>query len=479
MRKLFWRSLIFALVVCLSLVLVSCGSSDPTIEVSEDGYWVINGEKTDVKAEGEKGDTGTQGAQGEDGKTPDFKIEDGELKVSYDGGNTWTSLGPVSGGSGSSSDENPQGLDFCLKDDGTYSVGIGNAIYLSEITIPSTYNGRAVTEIGVFCPEDVGESTRLKKINIPDSIITIGERAFNDCWKLTSVTIPDSVAEIGDNAFFYCESLTSVVIGNGVTEIGESAFSYCTSLTSFTVSADNQSYKDIDGNLYTKDGKTLIQYAAGKSDTIFTIPDGVETIGDSAFCDCTSLTSVTIPDSVTSIGSHAFEYCFKLVEVINKSSLNITAGSRDYGYVGYYAIEVHNGESKIVNADNYLFYTYNGTNYLLGYVGNETDITLPESYNGENYEIYNFAFDDCRSLTSVVIPDSVTTIGEWAFEYCTSLTSVVIGNGVTEIGDYAFNSEILTDVYYVGSEEEWANIIIGSESYWLNEATIHFNYIGE
>ena len=103
-----------------------------------------------------------------------------------------------------------------------------------------------------------------------------------------------------------------------------------------------------------------------------TIPDSVTSIGDRAFYYCRNLTSVVIPDSVTSIGDRAFSECYKLVEVINKSSLDITAGSSSYGYIGYYAIEVHSGESKIKNVNDYLFYSFNGVNYLFGYVGSWT-----------------------------------------------------------------------------------------------------------
>ena len=196
-----------------------------------------------------------------------------------------------------------------------------------------------------------------------------------------------------------------------VKEIGSYAFENCTSLTSIT------------------------------------IPNSVTIIGEEAFWGCTSLTSITIPNSVTSIGEWAFEYCYKLVEVINKSSLNITKGSDDYGYVAYDALEVHTGESKIVNKDGYLFYTVGGVNYLVTYVGNDTELILPESYNGEDYVINRCAFYNNDKITSVTIPNSVTSIGYEAFSSCTSLTSITIPNSVTSIGTYAFfNCDSLTSI---------------------------------
>ncbi len=111
------------------------------------------------------------------------------------------------------------------------------------------------------------------------------------------------------------KTVTGIIVPDYVTSIGSYAFQDCTSLTSITVAEENTAYKSVDGNLYTKDGKTLIQYAFGKKDTSFTVPDGVTSIGNSAFEDCSSLTSVVIPDSVKTIGSNAFRDCASLTSV--------------------------------------------------------------------------------------------------------------------------------------------------------------------
>ena len=148
-----------------------------------------------------------------------------------------------------------------------------------------------------------------------DKVMGIGEWAFSDCNSLTSAVIPDSVTSIGEYAFYSCNNLSSVVIGDSVTSIGDYAFWGCDGLTDITVSSKNAAYQSIDGNLYTKDGKTLVQYAIGKTDTSFTIPNSVTSIGDEAFSGCESLTSITIPDSVTSIDAWAFYACYSLTDI--------------------------------------------------------------------------------------------------------------------------------------------------------------------
>ena len=326
----------------------------------------------------------------------------------------------------------------------------------------------------------------LRSVTVTGGNIPYG--AFSYCSMLTSITLGDSVTSIGGIAFSNCTGLTSVTIGDGVTSIGNSAFARCTSLTSITI----------------PDSVTSIgQYAFDKCTSLrsVTIDDGVTSIGNYAFRDCMGLTSVTIGDSVTSIGSAAFRYCYKLVEVYNKSSLNITIGSEDNGYVGRYAKAVYTEPyvSKLsTDEDGYILYTDGEEISLIGYTGNDTVLTLPAGiteinqgafYHNEKISIESvtvpdsvtrigmnafegclietaiipaiacsfiansalrsvtitsgtsigeWAFYDCTSLTSITIPDSVTSIGESAFSYCTSLTSITIPDSVTSIGKQAF-----------------------------------------
>ena len=350
----------------------------------------------------------------------------------------------------------------------------------------------------------------LASVTMGNGVTSIGAYAFFNCTSLTNVTIPDSVTSIGDEAFYECYKLVEVInksnlnITKGISDNGYLGY------YALKVKTDGQSdivnkndylfytYNNInyllgyvgnDTNLNLPENYNGENYKIYKqafngctSLTSVTIPDSVTSIGNSAFYNCTSFTSVTISDSVTiigedtfhgcysltsiiipnsviSIGKYAFLGCNKLVEVINKSNLNITKGSSDNGYVGYYALKVKtDGQSDIVNKNDYLFYTYNNINYLLGYVGNDKNLNLPENFNGENYQIYKYAFFNCTSLKSITIPDSVTSIGDSAFKNCNSLTSVTIGNGVTSIGEEAFYYCTSLKAVNITDIAAWCNI---------------------
>ena len=301
----------------------------------------------------------------------------------------------------------------------------GGCSSLTSINIPDS-----VTSIGDFT---FNNCSSLTNITIPNSVTSIGYYAFDGCSSLTSINIPDSVTSIGDNAFNSCSSLTSINIPDSVTSIGDKPFGFCFSLTNILVDVNNNHYSSLDGNLYDKSKRTLIQYAPGKKKLDFSVSDSVTSIEKGAFSGCSSLTNITIPNSVTSIGDSAFYSCTSLASITIPDSVTS---------IGDFA--------------------FNNCSSL-------TSVNIPDSVTS----IGDYAFCRCSSLTSINIPDSVTSIGDSAFNNCSSLTRINIPNSVTSIGNSAFYyCESLKTVYYRGTQSQWNNIKIGSSNYYLTDANI-------
>ena len=366
------------------------------------------------------------------------------------------------------------GDDYEVTSIGDYAFG--SCTSLTSITIPSS-----VTSIGVSA---FYGCSSLTSITIPDSVTSIGDSAFLNCTSLTSITIGEGVTSIGSFAFSDCSSLTRVTIGEGVTSIGEDAFWNCTSLTEINFNATNMS--DLSQNNYVfayagQDGEgitvsiganvtripaylfypydnasyspkiTTVNFAessqctsigegafAGCSSlTSITIPDSVTSIEVGAFSGCSSLTSITIGEGVTSIGSFAFAGFTRLTE-INFNATNMSDLSID-NYVFAYAGQDGEGITVSIGANvtripAYLFYPYDNDNAL--YSPKITTVNFAES--SQCTEIGDGAFYGCSSLTSITIPDSVTSIEIGAFSGCSSLTSITIPSSVTNIGQGAF-----------------------------------------
>ena len=259
---------------------------------------------------------------------------------------------------------------------------IGNSAFcdcssLTSLTLPSSLQSIGG---GAFWG-----CSSLISLTLPSSLQSIGYRAFEGCSSLTSLTFPSSssLQSIGDSAFSCCNSLTSLTLPSSLQSIGDSAFSYCNSLTSLTLLSSlqsiggcafigctslrsvicNQFYKVIGQMLLSSDGTQVIAYWGENSEV--TIPEGVQSIGDSAFSYCKSLSSLTLPSSLQSIGDRAFFGCNSL-----------------------------------------------------------SSLTLPSSLQS----IGDYAFGWCSSLTSLTLPSSLQSIGDSAF-HCSSLTSLYIPAG--------------------------------------------------
>ncbi|MBR5957363.1 MAG: leucine-rich repeat protein [Salinivirgaceae bacterium] len=214
---------------------------------------------------------------------------------------------------------------------------------MTTAIIPETveFDGKtyAVTSIGYSAFEDCG---KLTSITISNSVKIIGSRAFYKCGKLSSITIPEQITTIGVSAFYACDELTSITIPKSVSEIEIWAFEECDKLTDINVDSDNMCYSSENGVLFNKDKTEIIRYPGGKAGS-YTIPDGVTSIGISAFGSCreltsiiisntvmsignyafdnSNITSIIIPNSVTKIGSDAFRYCGKLMKIIIPNSV--------------------------------------------------------------------------------------------------------------------------------------------------------------
>ena len=235
---------------------------------------------------------------------------------------------------------------------------------------------------------DRAYNNAIKKVEIGDSVTSIGQRAFSGCSSLSSITIPDTVTSIDSYAFYYCYSLSSITIPDGVTNISTYAFSGCSSLSSITIP---DSVTSISSNAFS----------GCPSLSSITIPDGVTSIGSNAFSGCSSLSSITIPDGVTSIGSSAFQQCYSL------SSITIPDGVTS---IGTYAFQNCSSLSSI---------------------------TIPDTVTS----IEGGTFTNCRYMTYIkfesTTPPTVTNSNAWSG--VSSSTKILVPTGTLETYKTATN----------------------------------------
>ena len=312
---------------------------------------------------------------------------------------------------------------------------------VTELTFPLTF-----TEIGESAFEN---NKAITAVTLPAGCTTIGKNAFNGCTALQSVTLNNALTEIGENAFRGCTALQSVTFKEGLESIGSRAFSGCTALSELSFPASLKTIGE-----YTF-------YNCGALQNI-TFKEGLESIGSSAFSGCKALSELSFPDSLQEIGQYAFEYCnslrrvifgtgvsgytldnaylvfsycHRLVEIINPTSSRLGSLST---VLGVYSSK--NEPTHIRRVGDYLFFEGENEYCLIDYVGSETVLNLPESYQGHTYKIAAYAFEGRNLVTDITISDGVTEIKEYAFNELGALKTVALGNGVKRVRENAFRA---------------------------------------
>lgn len=271
----------------------------------------------------------------------------------------------------------------------------------------------------------------IRSIEMDPEMTTIGNYAFYYLPYVSTVTVPEGVTKIGISALESCYGLRSVTVPASVTEIGRNAFADNLCLGGIWVDENNAVYSsDAKGVLFNKD-KTLLIRAPGELSGTYTIPQGVQTIGQAAFAGCTELYNVNIPTSVTNIDAYSFD------------AENLT----DVYYGGmqeqWDAIIIGEGNQYLLNANlhmsDFQYSVKDGKAIVTGYLGANTNVVVPAELGGcPVVAIGNSAFKNNQTITSVTLPDSMETIGEYAFWDCRKLETVNIPVGVITIGDFAF-----------------------------------------
>ncbi|MBQ9070127.1 MAG: leucine-rich repeat protein [Clostridia bacterium] len=332
---------------------------------------------------------------------------------------------------------------------------IGN---LDNFTVPSEIETMPVVAIG----QGAFASLNVTNIELSEGIRTIYAHAFDSCSNLTNLIIPQSVTSIGVQAFMQ-SGITEIYIHENIVELDTSAFDGCNHLTSITVSENNQYYKSIDGNLYTKDGSVIIQYALGKPESSFVIPDCVEEIGWSAFSYIDNPMSITIPTSVKTIHSGAFyHYDTKLIHIIFENT--------EGWFIDGEAVDVSDSKQNVL----YLTDTYSDN---MWYIINDSNDTTPDgddnggSGNIEDDDSGND--DDSNEDIEQEIKESPVSYSEFQAEWYAKEFSNF---------DFSYANEFLTgienDAAIMLAINTWSGIhIVGDPSYAIGELSKEDLYV--
>lgn len=339
-------------------------------------------------------------------------------------------------------------------EDYTYTTNNGTITITSytgaggAVTIPAEIDGLLVTSIG---SNTFANCTSLTSVTIPASITNIAWRAFISCRNMTNAIISNGVISIEKEAFNGCLSLTSIYVPQSVIEIEHTAFAECYNLTEIVIATSNLIYSSLDGVFFNKD-RTILFLCPGGKDGDYTIPSSVMQIEEFAFRRSPNIAKITIPASVVEIGDRAFNSCTKLTS-ITVDNLNPTYSSFD-------GVLFNKTQSVLITfpagkqTDSYT--VPQSVTSLDIYAFNKSplvEVILPEGL----IDIGRRAFWDCRNLSTITIPSSVTTIEANAFQWCSGLGTMYFEGNAPSLGTAVFDGATNVTVYYLSGTTGWTN----------------------
>jgi len=288
---------------------------------------------------------------------------------------------------------------------------------LKEVIIAE---GSHLQSIGTYafasCPS-------LERINLPEGLIKIDSTAFAACTSLEKINLPESLTTIGTQAFEYCLSLREVHIPANVSTINPLAFNDCPSIERFTVDESNPYFDEIDGNLYTEGGSTLIRYAPANPNTSFTLPNQTVEIEADAFSDCVNLENIYVEEGNEEfVSDNGILYStMESVFLVFEDLIKYPAGRKDEEFVitkhiihvNEYAFEdcVYLKKIDLVNKD----YEPDSDDFFASIHGVGVD------------QLQNWSIDSCPALTTVILPGNLSPISFSLFNDCPSLTDIYFG----------------------------------------------------
>ena len=363
-------------------------------------------------------------------------------------------------------------FDYTLLDDGTYSIRAKDVNDLpDEIILPSAYNGNSITKIDSFA---FYNCTNLKNITIPDSILEISQYAFANCSNLVNINLREGLCVIGNDSFAGCVSLIGVHIPNSVYYIGGYAFERCTSLVSFSFSTNMTSIES-----------RLFYGCVNLTDIKF--GNNIQTICSSAFYGV-NIENVFFDGTEEQWQEIYFENENDLLEDVTKHYKKEYIATPNEYFIftllddGTYSVRIANIDNlptEIVVPSTYMGISVTaidewGFSPIHGSVKyHYTSIIIPDTITS----IGRAAFNNCSSLTSIIIPDGIKVIEQGTFQGCTNLKEIYVPYSVTSVHDIAFaGCNNLTEVYYDGTEIQWQDVTFGEWNYPFEDGSVNIYF---